>query len=178
VLILGNVTLAHMKITSWLLLALTILSLNGCATVYYVDKNTLSQELDYQNETVYVTNPEHPAYQVLKDSGIYKLTQDAQWPNKLTLDYYQAQGGCGLGMLATVYTLGVVPDSGQTTYDLSYTLATPQSSHSYVHRISYSRSTSLWNSVALPFAKTEAEIQAKALRNSERRINAPLAPAL
>jgi len=58
--------------------------LSACPTNYYVNKPVKTLET-HQKQTVYVTNPEHADYDLLKKSKIYNLTENQNHPDQLTI---------------------------------------------------------------------------------------------
>ncbi|MBK9586780.1 MAG: hypothetical protein KA099_06385 [Alphaproteobacteria bacterium] len=153
------------------LLTLVVFSffLSGCATNYYVNEDRYTQPKNYEKISVYVTNPEHEAYEVLKKSEIYDLTPDNNKPDKLTLiDFSPWARGCGLGGLITIYTLGLVPSGGDDYGNFVYSLESGQTTQLYRHKIIYRDSLSAWSVPMRPFAYSEKGAQAKALSLSTR----------
>lgn len=145
--------------------------LTGCTTNYYVDKSRYTTSLaNYDNITVYVTNPDNQNYELLKRSKIYALTNNKNAPSKLTLqDAYTRHESCGLGALAAIYTLGMLPYNSPIQKSLSYTLEGNGTSQMYVHKINYQSKTALWQVFFIPFAHSELNTQAKALSLSKRQ---------
>ncbi len=161
-----------------LLITITsILLLNGCATNYYVDSSRYEEKPKFERITVHVTNPEHADYELLKRSKIYALTDDASAKNKLTLGASLppnlqpfSRPSCGLGALATVYSLGIIPTTYSEHGYMSYSLMTNGSTKTHKHDINYYSTTSLWQIPLTPFAHSKLRAQAKALSTSDRKV--------
>lgn len=153
------------------LIVFHLLFLTGCATNYYVDEDRYNEPRNYEKITVYVTNPEHEAYEVLKKSEIYNLSNDQQTQSKLTLlDFSPRPRGCGLGGVVTVFSLGIVPSGGPDYGNFVYALESGQLTQVYKHKILYRDSTSAWSIPMRPLAYSEKGAQAKALSLSTRDI--------
>lgn len=156
-----------------LILVLPILFLSGCTTNYYVNEDNYPAPKNYEKISVYVTNPEHEAYEVLKKSEIYDLTEDNNSPNKLTLMHISAgpKYTCGTGgVVVSAATLGLLPVSGDDIGVFVYSLESGQSSQLYKHKIFYSDSFSVWSVPMRPLAYTKEGAQAKALSLSTREV--------
>ncbi|MCB1841249.1 MAG: hypothetical protein KDI61_13465 [Alphaproteobacteria bacterium] len=153
-----------------LLIVFQFLFLAGCATNYYVNEDYYTQPKNYEKITVYVTNPDHEAYEVLKKSEIYNLTQDSACPNKLTLTEYEVwKGGCGMPYLGTAMTLGLLPGGAPGMADLTYILESNGTSRLYGHDMFYRDRVSLWETALYPFYHSEKAAQARALALSTRQ---------
>ncbi len=151
------------------LVVLNLLFLTGCATNYYVDEDRYAEPRNYEKITVYVTNPEHEAYEILKRSNIYDLTTNKENLNKLTLlDFSPRPIGCGLGGLATIYTLGLLPSGGDDYGNFVYALDSGQTTQVFKHKVMYQDSISVWSIPLRPLAYSEKGAQAKALSLSTR----------
>lgn len=147
------------------------LFLTGCATNYYVNEDHYTAPKNYEKISVYVTNPEHEAYEVLKKSQIYDLSENPNGPNKLTLIGFSHYGKCGTGgFIVTAATFGVLPSGGDIIGQLAYAMESGQTTRLYRHKILYSDSFSLWSVPLRPLAYTKKGAQAKALSLSTRDI--------
>lgn len=152
------------------LVVLNVLFLTGCATNYYVDEDRYAEPRNYEKITVYVTNPEHEAYEILKRSDIYDLTTNQSAPDKLTFLNLSKDYHCGMGALTTVYTAGLVPSGLPTNQDLIYSLESEGNTKVYAHKLLYRDRFSVWETALKPFAYSLKGAQAKALSLSTRDI--------
>ncbi len=159
---------------TFLALVLSILFLSGCATNYYVNEDRYTEPKNYEKITVYVTNPEHEAYEVLKKSEIYDLTKDSTCPNKLEIKtirpaYYRC-GLYGLAYVAQALTLGMLPLPDTQEEVLSYSINKANKTTFYQHNLKYNSRRSLWEVPLLPFTYSHKGAQAKTLSLSQREI--------
>lgn len=145
-----------------------LLFLTGCATNYYVSEDRYTEPRNYEKIAVYVTNPDHEAYEILKRSRIYDLTNDPSHPDKLTFINLSKDDKCGLGALATIYTAGLVPSGMSTNQDLLYSLESEGITKIYAHTLLYRDRFSIWETPLKPFAYSLEGAQAKALSLSAR----------
>ncbi len=60
----------------YIVMALAPLFLSGCVVTYKADTSNANFSTRPHKETVYVTNQDHEAYDILKQSNIYNLTSD------------------------------------------------------------------------------------------------------
>lgn len=154
-----------MKLPSLLVILFT---LSACSTNYYVDKPVKTLETQ-QKQTVYVTNPEHEDYDLLKKSKIYDITESQDSSKKLTIDQVESiNQACGLDYLITAYSLGIVPFKNQTSVSLAYSLEEDGRTKKYEHHAKYFYKTSLWETFLIPFALSKNEAKARAFAQSER----------
>lgn len=93
----------------------------------------------------YITNPElrHEA-RIIKESQLYRLSANPAAPERITLQPLLHHGGCGNGLIALMFTLGIVPVSLPDVYTLNYILQDASGTHqlSYVLNLEYT--VSLW----------------------------------
>lgn len=156
------------------LIVFHLLFLTGCATNYYVDEDRYTEPRNYEKITVYVTNPEHEAYEILKRSKIYDLTSDSSCPNKLEIQtvrpaHYRC-GLYGLAVMAQALTLGLLPLSDTEEEVLSYSLASNGQTKLYQHYLKYNTRSSVWEIPLLPLTYSRKGAQAKTLALSQRNI--------
>src|SRR5205807_2645860 len=81
--------------------------LPGCTSCYHLAARGQVERFDGGERPVYVVNPEmRQEYRILKASRIFQLTNQPQDARLLTLYPMESRGGCGLGVLAAIYTCG------------------------------------------------------------------------
>jgi hypothetical protein len=146
------------------------LFLTGCATNYYVNEDNYPAPKNYEKISVYVTNPEHEAYEVLKKSEIYDLTDDISSANKLTIVNLFGRWKCGNPYLGTVFSGGLLPSGMPNTNNLVYSLESEGITKVYKHKLEYWDRYSIWENALKPFAYSKQGAQAKALSLSTRDI--------
>jgi hypothetical protein len=155
-----------MKGVTWLALPCLI---SGCTSNLYLDQDAPQQSPAYPKETVFVTNPEiGEAYALLRDSGIYTLTTDPSARTRLTLEPPLRIPTCGMPMIASVYTLGLMPISLPEVSHFSYTLNREGQQATYAHDLKLYRRISVWEWLAKPFTASEHALQVEALARSNR----------
>jgi hypothetical protein len=119
-----------------------------------------------ESRPVYVTNPElSPEYGILRASHIYPITSNSNGVSRLTLKPLAHGGGCGLGILLTVYTLGIVPVEFHDRYGFLYDLETDGVVDRRVHHLPVYSRISIWDALLKPF-HPQKRILAKALARS------------
>lgn len=172
----------HKNLLRFFCLCITAAQLTSCATNYYVERKPASVEKEEKPLEVYVTNPDHYAFKILRDSHIYTLTDNPKAPNKLTLgsilDPDSYSGGCGLGAgfaalyayYFQIFTLGLIPVGSDDNDYFLYNLESNGTTKPYKHEIKYSHSRSTWEILFIPFAYSEEEAKAKALSRSKKEI--------
>ncbi|MCB1681804.1 MAG: hypothetical protein KDI61_11925 [Alphaproteobacteria bacterium] len=157
-----------------LLIVFQFLFLTGCATNYYVNEDYYTQPKNYEKISVYVTNPDHEAYEVLKKSEIYDLTEDSACPNKLEIQTlgpaYHRCGLYALGVLAQAFTLGTLPLSDTEEEIIAYSISNNGKTVSYKHDLKYKSRSSIWEIPLLPLTYTQNGARTKTLSLSQREI--------
>jgi hypothetical protein len=85
--------------------------LSGCtSTTYFAGKKSEVKRFDGGAVPVYVTNPEMaPEYRILQLSGIYNLSSNPESARRITLHKMTRLPACGNPMIASAFTLGIVP---------------------------------------------------------------------
>lgn len=150
---------------------ITFLALTGCATNLYFHGKEIDKSLSTP-EVVFVTNPDHNNYEVLKRSEIYILSTDPNTREKLTLIDTEILPKCGVPLLGAIYTLGILPGYIDASEVFFYKIETNGSSKVYQHQLEMHETMSNWEWFAKPF-KNDIDTKAKALRNSERLLEIP-----
>jgi len=96
--------------------------------------------------TVYVVNPELGSeFAILKESGIYELTNDPSHSLKLTLNkmsvVWRAEG---MLYLVSWFTLGLAPVSFQDATAFSYSIEGPEGITEYEYVVAVQERHSIW----------------------------------
>ena len=119
--------------------------LTGCTTSYHLASKGPIERFDGGPQKVYVTNPEmREAYDILKASRIYCLTNQPEGARKLTLVRLEQRPGCGMGVLIAIYTLGIIPGEVPTPFVFEYELETDSTVECFQHYLGLYERTSLW----------------------------------
>ncbi len=144
-----------------------VLFLSGCsANLYSVGgrTNLSSNHL----ERVYVTNSHHPSFKILKQAKIYQLTEDPNSTKRLTLLESHRYPSCGMPMISSIFTLGLLPVSLDASEDLIYRIDEDGDPLTYRHKLNMKLRVSVWESLFKPF-KSGSRTRSKALSVSERK---------
>lgn len=125
------------KATSCFSLLAASLLLTGCiSSTLCLEKKSDLQRFNGGSQPVYVTNPEmHPEYEILKESGIYHLTNQPNGASLLTLYPIGHRVRCGNPLLLTFYTFGLVPGYLPAGRTFEYDLKTNGVSVTYIHNL-------------------------------------------
>jgi hypothetical protein len=156
--------LAALIVIAFIAAALT----GGCTSNLYLASNNHPTKPSRKAELVFVSNPDQqPEFDILRGSGIYRLTVQTNDVALLTLKPLGHGGGCGLGLLTTIYTLGIIPASLPARLSFNYEIEQSGTTNSYAHMLPVYERYSLWELFFKPF-KSEKRTLAKALARSER----------
>jgi hypothetical protein len=110
---------------------------------------------------VYVTNPEMtPEYQILKRSGIYKISSEPEGARRLTLHKMGHLFVCGNPLIATVFTLGLIPVKLPAPWIFQYDLETHRRSEEIEHFLPLYERFSIWE---WPLKWDQQRVYARAL---------------
>jgi len=140
----------------------------GCTGNLYLAAITHHPKPSHTPELVYVSNPgQQPEFDILRASGIYQVTNQSDSVASLTLKPLGHGGGCGLGLLTTIYTCGIVPASLPARFTFNYEIEQAGTTNFYTHFLPVYERYSLWELFFKPF-KSEKRTFAKALARSER----------
>jgi hypothetical protein len=83
---------------------------SGCGSTLHMVSTSHLQRFDGGTRPVYVTNPElQPEYEILRDSGIYKLSSQREGARLVTLHPIRQYGRCANPLMLTMITFGIVP---------------------------------------------------------------------
>ena len=155
-------------------LAAFVLLLSGCASTLHLDVPQVAQPFRDNGTAVYVTNPELAReYAILKNSGIYRLSDTPHGARRLTLRPIARYGRCGNPLLLSAITFGVVPGFLPAAMHFTYDLEGEGMSQLVTHRLPLYERFSIWErraaqrgddviSEALKFSKPERPDQAPA----------------
>jgi hypothetical protein len=114
-------------------------------TSYHLASKKPIERFDGGPQKVYVTNPEmREAYNILKASRIYCLTNQPEGARKLTLVRLEQRPGCGMGVLTAIYTLGIIPGEVPTPFVFEYELETDAGVERFQHHLGLYERISLW----------------------------------
>ena len=139
----------------------------GCTTNLYLASNIDPAKSSQSHERVFVSNPnQQPEFDILRASKIYELANQTNDVPTLTLKPLGHGGVCGLGMLSTFFTLGIVPASLPTRISFNYQLERNGTTNSYLHMLPVYERYSFWELFFKPF-KSDKPTLAKALAQSE-----------
>ncbi len=110
---------------------------------------------------VYVTNPEMvPEYQILKRSGIYKISSEPEGARHLTLYRMGHRFVCGNPLIAMVFTLGLIPVKLPAPWIFQYDLETDGRSEQVEHFLPLYERFSIWE---WPLKWNQQRVYARAL---------------
>jgi hypothetical protein len=124
------------------------------------------QTIPRQPQAVCVTNPElKREYEILQASGIYEIVDQTNGVSRLTLKPVTPGGGCGMGAVVPMFTLGIIPGIIPTHYGFQYDLETDGVVEHRLHLLPVYTRISIWEGLLKPFHKEE-KILAKALARS------------
>src|SRR5437899_703927 len=109
--------------------------LSGCtSTLHVAGKRSELPPFDGGRTPVYVTNPDMaPEYQILKRSGIYTVSSEPGGARRLTLHRMGHIPVCGNPLIATVFTLGLIPVKLPAPHIFQYDLETNGGSEEIEH---------------------------------------------
>jgi len=151
-----------------LLLATALLS--ACTSTIHVDAG--KSELKRSGgavASVYVTNRERaPEYQILRSSGIYRISSTPEGVNRLTLHEIKYLPVCGNPFLVTLFTLGLIPVELPAPCIFRYELETNGKVEEVEHHLPLYERYSIWE---WPLKWNQTGVYARALATSklERR---------
>ncbi len=98
-----------------------------------------------ERPVAYITNPELAQERaILEASRLYRLSRDAGAPNKITLAPLSVRGRCGNPLLASVFTLGLLPVVMRDSYTFGYTVEGPAGKQVFEHTVEMDFHYSLW----------------------------------
>ena len=142
------------------ILAATLLS--GCtSTIHVAGKKSELQLFDGGMPPVYVNNPEMtPEYQVLKSSGIYEISSEAEGARRLTLHQMRHLPRCGNPLIGSMFTLGIIPAVLPAPCVFGYELETNGSIEVVEHRLPLYERFSIWE---WPLKWNQKRVYARAL---------------
>jgi hypothetical protein len=149
--------------------------LNGCtSTLHVAGKRSELQRFDGGPTPVYVTNPEMtPEYQILKRSGIYRISIDPEGARPLTLHRMGPRFVCGNPLITTVFTLGLIPVKLPAPWIFQYKMETDGRSEEVEHFLPLYERFSIWE---WPLKWDQQRVYARALAGSspQQRPNKPI----
>ncbi len=151
-------------------LALTIclISITSCSSNLYIGNSGVKKDAGASGrQIVYVTNPENEGFTLLKNSGLYDISNDKNSNTKLTLESAEIYPRCGTPLAVSVITLGLLPLSLPAPENFIYTISDEESSTQYVHHLDIYERFSVWEWLLKPF-KNPDRVRTQALRRSER----------
>lgn len=126
------------------LLVALILS-SGCASTIHVESKCHLQKFDGGTRPVYVTNPElKREYEILRASGIYRLSTEQGESRELTLHPVRQYGRCANPLMLTGFTLGIVPGVVPAARAFVYDLKTDGVVEVYEHHLPLYERVSIW----------------------------------
>lgn len=117
----------------------------GCGSTLCMESKKHLQHFDGGARPVYVTNPEmRPEYDILKASGIYRLTSQTNGARYLTLQPIHEYGRCGNPLMLSGVTLGIVPGVLPAARTFEYDLETDGFVEPCVHFLPLYERFSIW----------------------------------
>lgn len=144
-----------------------ILLLTGCGSTLVLQSQRTQPAITVDRPAVFVRNPQLAReYAILRDSGIYQITQDKDCPARVTLHPIRCYGACGQPLLIGAMTLGIVPVPIPAGMEFLYELETPLGIERCGHRLALSRRFSIWEWL---IPENEEQVIAEALAKSDRQ---------
>ena len=141
-----NLSLLKMGRLAFIPVLVLVALFSGCtSTLHVAGKRSELHQFDGGPIPVYVTNPEmSPEYQILKGSGIYRLATGPEGARRLTLRKMNHLFVCGNPLIATVFTLGLIPVKLPAPWFFEYDLETNGRSEEIKHLLSLYGRFSVW----------------------------------
>ena len=142
------------------------LSVCGCATSLHVNRGATAIVFDGGSEAVFVTNPELvEEFAILRESGIYLLTERPEGARRLTLHPVRQYGRCGNPLLLSAFTLGLIPGYLPGAITFEYELESSVGVESFSHHLPVYERFSIWEHFG---RRDRTDVLSEALKHSER----------
>jgi len=154
------------------LLYICLFFLVGCtSTLKYIEQYPYS----FKNESMYfvsdnckvlVTNAEQRSkeYQILLKSGKFKIVDDPHAP-KLTLKELGGPSSCGMPLLLSVFTFGIIPSSTLGLYSYSFNIERNGELLEYYYGLRVIIRFSIWEWLRKPFV-SETSVLGECLKDA------------
>lgn len=149
-----------------LLVALSALSLGGCASTLHLASKKHLQKFEGGSQPVYVTNPElRREYAILRDSHIYQLSTNPHSARRLTLQPLDQGGRCLNPLLLTYLSFGIIPGWLPAASTFRYELTSQGNATHFAHPLPLYERISLWEAL---FYQNRERVLAQSLALSGR----------
>ena len=143
------------------------LLLSGCGSTLVLQSKGTEPAATADRPLVFVRNPELVReYGILRDAGIYQLTEDKNCPTQLTLHPIRQHGRCGNPLLGGAFTLGLLPVILPAAQSFVYEMNTPVRVERCEHWLPLVERFSIWEWL-IPQDEDKAIV--RALARSERQ---------
>jgi hypothetical protein len=155
-----------------ILLCILLFSLLGCtSTLKYLEQDSYSFKrvsmyfvLD-NCEVVVLNAKQYPKeYKILLKSGKFKLVENPNAP-KLTLKEMRGPYSCGIPLLLSVFTLGILPSSTLSMYSFSFNVERNGEILEYDYGLRTIIRFSIWEWLRKPFV-SETSVLGECLKNA------------
>jgi hypothetical protein len=144
-----------------LTMVLAVVFSSGCASTLHMESKRHLQRFDGGTRPVYVTNPElRHEYEVLRTSGIYRISSQRDGARLLTLHPIRQYGRCANPLMLTIFTVGIVPGILPAARAFEYDLQTDGVTETCEHHLPLYERFSIWEWL---FRRDEQKVLAEAL---------------
>ncbi|WP_045827013.1 hypothetical protein [Teredinibacter turnerae] len=141
-----------------------LMLLQGCTSNMYLGRHENVKGVSkYSPQVVRVANPEHPNYTILKQSGLFEIVNDDSVPTVLTLQDSEITFRCGNGLIAPIFTLGILPGYLNASENFSFTLERSGQVNTVEYFLDVYERYSIWEWFIKPFKSSDEKIKGKAL---------------
>ena len=131
--------------TKTLALFLFAALLTGCRSTLCVYSRDAVEPIPPDPRPVYVTNPDLTReYEILKASGIYRLSYHSTDARLLTLKPLRQSARCGNPLLLSALTLGIIPGWLPGNYAFEYELKMDGAVQRWAHALPVYERFSIW----------------------------------
>ncbi len=143
--------------------------LSSCATNYYLDNDQLANQSRTFRETVYIADENNTNVDTLVEAGIYTVSANEHETYRIQSITKNRYPVCGMPMIGTIFTLGLLPGILPDYSYFEYELVGPEGTRKFRHVLPIYSRTSIWEWLFKPFSDREHDLEVESLRRAERK---------